>query len=153
MAGPVISERGRPGRSCSRSSADEPLPEVIGYWAELLGIETARDLGAVGAAGDLFCDGSLGSHTAALHEPYADDPDSRRRAALRDRRARRAHRSAAPTAGLQAGFHAIGDAAVDQVLDAVDLVTARDSAAPAAPGTGSSTPSTSATRPGSRRPG
>jgi predicted amidohydrolase YtcJ len=28
-------------------------------------------------------------------------------------------------AGLQAGFHAIGDAAVDQVLDAVDVVAAR----------------------------
>ena len=59
-------------RRCSRWPPPKPVPEVVGYWGELLGIDTARELGAVGAAGDLFCDGSLGSHTAALHEPYAD---------------------------------------------------------------------------------
>ncbi|MGW5637465.1 hypothetical protein, partial [Streptomyces sp. NPDC003832] len=30
-------------------------------------------LGAAGAAGDLFVDGALGSHTACLHRPYADE--------------------------------------------------------------------------------
>ena len=46
-------------------------------------------------------------------------------------------------AGLQAGFHAIGDAAVDQVLDAVELATAAARARRPGPGTASSTPSTS----------
>ncbi len=123
MAGPAISDSADLAAVLALS-ADPALPEVIGYWAELFGIEAARDLGAVGAAGDLFCDGSLGSHTAALHEPYADDPENR--GVLHHSTADLAeHLQRCAAAGLQAGFHAIGDAAVDQVLDAVDLVTAR----------------------------
>jgi predicted amidohydrolase YtcJ len=123
MAGPVISSEDDLVALLALAR-DEPLPEVVGYWGELFGIDAARDLGAVGAAGDLFCDGSLGSHTAALHEPYADLPETS--GALRFETADVAEHIARCTdAGLQAGFHAIGDAAVDQVLDAVDLVTAR----------------------------
>ena len=48
--------------------------EVVGYWGELDGVERARALGAVGAGGDLFADGALGSHTACLSEPYLDEP-------------------------------------------------------------------------------
>ncbi len=57
-----------------RLAAEEPGPRVIGYWAEQgqEGVARARQLGALGAAGDLFVDGALGSHTACLHEPYAD---------------------------------------------------------------------------------
>jgi predicted amidohydrolase YtcJ len=118
MAGPVISSADDL-QAILRLSADEPLPEVIGYWAELGGIEAARELGAVGAAGDLFCDGSFGSHTAALREPYADQPDTR--GELHHETAELAeHIRRCIQAGLQAGFHAIGDAAVDQVLDAVE---------------------------------
>ncbi|MFN2561236.1 MAG: amidohydrolase [Jatrophihabitans sp.] len=123
MAGPVISSEDDLAELMALA-ADEPLPEVVGYWAELFGIDTARELGAVGAAGDLFCDGSLGSHTAALLEPYADRPDTS--GLLRFETTDVAEHIARCTkAGLQAGFHAIGDAAVDQVLDAVDLVTER----------------------------
>jgi predicted amidohydrolase YtcJ len=123
MAGPVISSESD-FAGLLALAADEPLPEVIGYWGELFGITAARELGAVGAGGDLFCDGSLGSHTAALHGPYADRPETS--GGLRfetDDVAEHILRCA--EAGLQAGFHAIGDAAVDQVLDAVDVVAAR----------------------------
>jgi predicted amidohydrolase YtcJ len=118
MAGPSISgEDDLTG--LLRLAREEPLPEVIGYWGELFGIEAARELGAVGAGGDLFCDGSLGSHTAALREPYADRPDTS--GTLRFETADLAeHIVRCTEAGLQAGFHAIGDAAIDQVLDAVD---------------------------------
>jgi predicted amidohydrolase YtcJ len=123
MAGPVISSEDDLA-ALLLLAAEEPLPEVIGYWAELFGIATARELGAVGAAGDLFCDGSLGSHTAALTEPYTDRPDTC--GLLRFETADLAeHIARCAEAGLQAGFHAIGDAAVDQVLDAVDIVTER----------------------------
>jgi predicted amidohydrolase YtcJ len=123
MAGPAISSESDLVGLIELSKA-EPLPEVIGYWGELLGIETARELGAVGAAGDLFCDGSLGSHTAALHEPYADRPASR--GSLRYDTADVAeHVVRCVAAGMQAGFHAIGDAAIDQVLDAVAVASAR----------------------------
>ncbi|MDT4942012.1 MAG: hypothetical protein QOJ34_2101 [Pseudonocardiales bacterium] len=121
MAGPVISSS-EDLRALIELSHAEPLPEVVGYWAELFGIEAARDLGAVGAAGDLFCDGSLGSHTAALGAPYTDRPETT--GSLRFTTADVAeHIVRCTEAGLQAGFHAIGDAAVDQVLDAVDAAS------------------------------
>ncbi|WP_030745886.1 amidohydrolase [Streptomyces griseus] len=95
----------------------EPGPRIVGYWADL-DIERARALGALGAAGDLFADGSLGSHTACLHEPYADSA-GRTGSAHLDAAAVAAHVVACTEAGLQAGFHAIGDAAVTAVTDGV----------------------------------
>lgn len=100
-------------------TADEPGPDVVGYWGELLGVDTARELGAAGAAGDLFCDGSLGSHTAALHTPYADQPDTCGELRFTVEEIAE-HISRCTAAGLQAGFHAIGEAAVDAILDAID---------------------------------
>jgi hypothetical protein len=123
MAGPAISSAADLTGLLALAAA-EPLPEVVAYWGELFGVDTARELGAAGAAGDLFCDGSLGSHTAALSEPYSDRPDTR--GVLRFDTADVAeHIVRCMQAGLQAGFHAIGDAAVDQVLDAVDVATER----------------------------
>ncbi|MFD5392109.1 amidohydrolase family protein, partial [Streptomyces sp. NPDC127074] len=61
-------------------AAGEPGPRVYGYWAEAASsaadLDKVRELGAIGAAGDLFADGALGSHTACLHQPYADTPHS-----------------------------------------------------------------------------
>jgi predicted amidohydrolase YtcJ len=95
-------------------AADEPGPDVIGYWGELGGVERARELGALGAAGDLFADGAIGSHTACLRSVYADDDQSGHAyltaAQVRD------HVVACTEAGLQAGFHAIGDGALDTVV-------------------------------------
>ncbi|MFE4674322.1 amidohydrolase [Streptomyces sp. NPDC056723] len=101
-----------------RLAADEPGPRVVGYWADL-DIERARALGAVGAAGDLFVDGALGSHTACLHEPYADAAPGHTGTSYLDAHAVAAHVVACTEAGLQAGFHAIGDAAVTAVVDGV----------------------------------
>ncbi|WP_033821384.1 amidohydrolase [Kitasatospora sp. MBT63] len=92
-------------------------PEVFGYWGELGGVDTARRLGAVGAGGDLFVDGALGSHTACLHTPYADAEHTG--AAYLSAEQIADHVAACTEAGLQAGFHAIGDAAVTAVLDGV----------------------------------
>jgi predicted amidohydrolase YtcJ len=94
---------------------DEPGPEVLGYWGELGGVERARELGAIAAGGDLFADGSLGSHTACLGARY-DDADTLGYAYL-DAAQVAAHVTACTRAGLQAGFHAIGDAALTAVLD------------------------------------
>jgi predicted amidohydrolase YtcJ len=119
MAGPAISSEADL-TALLELAASEPLPEVIGYWGELLAVTKARELGAVGAGGDLFCDGSLGSHTAALSAPYTDRPGWSGQ--LRFEMAELAeHVRQCVAAGLQAGFHAIGDAAVDQVLDALEL--------------------------------
>ncbi|MER6156566.1 amidohydrolase [Streptomyces sp. NPDC001868] len=99
-----------------RLAAEEPGPRVVGYWAER-DVEKARALGALGAAGDLFVDGALGSHTACLHEPYADAEHTG--TAYLDAAAVAAHVVACTEAGLQAGFHAIGDAAVASVVEGV----------------------------------
>jgi len=92
-------------------------PEVFGYWGELGGVETARRLGAVGAGGDLFVDGALGSHTACLHTPYADAAHTGTAYLTAEQVAD--HVAACTEAGLQAGFHAIGDAALTAVIDGV----------------------------------
>jgi len=70
-----------------------------------------------------FMDGSLGSRTAAMNAPYADDPGNsgiprytqEKLNAMAVERAR---------AGFQLGFHAIGDRAVDMALDAFALAEA-----------------------------
>lgn len=64
-----------------------------------------------------FMDGSLGSHTAAMLEPYADDPKNSGLprydpAKLNDMTKERV------LAGFQIGFHAIGDKGVQMALDA-----------------------------------
>ncbi|MGY4916733.1 amidohydrolase [Streptomyces sp. 900116325] len=104
-------------------AAGRPGPRVFGYWAEQVGDEKdarrIRELGAIGAAGDLFVDGSLGSHTACLHEPYADGPAGHTGTAHLDAAQIAAHVTACTEAGLQAGFHAIGDAAVSAVVAGV----------------------------------
>jgi predicted amidohydrolase YtcJ len=83
-----------------------------------------------------FLDGSLGSHTAALLEPYADDPKNSGLphydpAKLNDMAKARV------LAGFQLGFHAIGDKAVELALDAFAEAekAARDEHAKGAAGT------------------
>ncbi|MEU6217941.1 amidohydrolase [Streptomyces sp. NPDC047022] len=102
-----------------RLAAEEPGPRVTGYWAQDgdEGVTRARELGAAGAAGDLFVDGSIGSHTACLHQPYADAAHTG--AGYLDADAVAGHVVACTEAGLQAGFHAIGDAAVTTVVEGV----------------------------------
>ncbi|MEV6172275.1 amidohydrolase [Streptomyces sp. NPDC051954] len=114
-AGPAISSEDD-FTDLLRLAAEEPGPRVVGYWAEQ-DVEKARGLGAIGAAGDLFVDGSLGSHTACLQEPYADAGHTG--TSYLDAAAVAAHVAACTETGLQAGFHAIGDAAVTAVVDGV----------------------------------
>jgi predicted amidohydrolase YtcJ len=100
--------------------------DVIGYWGEAVSSAAqARSLmettGARGLAGDLFVDGALGSHTAWLHEPYADAADRCGNCYL-DAEAIAAHVSACTEAGVTAGFHVIGDAAVTAVVQALQRV-------------------------------
>jgi predicted amidohydrolase YtcJ len=94
-------------------------PEVVAYWGETGAVETARRLGARGLAGDLFVDGALGSRTAALCSPYADADTSG--TLYLDAEAVAAHLVECTGAGLQAGFHVIGDAAVTAVVEGFAL--------------------------------
>jgi predicted amidohydrolase YtcJ len=97
--------------------------EIVGYWGEqVTTAEAARDLidrtGARGLAGDLFVDGALGSRTAWLHRPYTDAPHLCGNSYL-DADAITAHLHACTEAGITAGFHVIGDAAVTAVVTAL----------------------------------
>jgi predicted amidohydrolase YtcJ len=98
----------------------------VNYWADHLdavletGLATnhGSQMVEVGAI-KTFTDGSLGGRTAKLHEPYADDNeetgtwvvDPDELSGIVER---------ADEAGLQVTAHAIGDAAVDAVLDAYE---------------------------------
>lgn len=91
---------------------------VVTYWGELadLGsIARARSVGAAGLAGDLCIDGAIGSRTAALCAPYADAGSRGARYLSDDEIAD--HVVATSEAGLQAGFHCIGDDAVAAAVD------------------------------------
>ena len=120
-------------------------PDVVGYWAELVADEAqARELaarhGVRGLAGDLNMDGSIGSRTAFLREPYfdasdpynahlsnADHPHSNHPHSNHDGtrcgnaylnvEQVRDHVAACSLAGIQAGFHVIGDAGADTVVE------------------------------------
>jgi len=110
----VLEAGTRPGR-----------PRTVAYWGELVqdqerAAELQRHLGIRGLAGDLCADGSFGSRTAHLREPYLDDAGGRSdehgygyldAAAVRD------HVVACTRAGLQAGTHVIGDAALATVTE------------------------------------
>ncbi|MDX1887532.1 amidohydrolase [Mycolicibacterium sp. 120270] len=100
--------------------------EIVGYWGEAVADREAAEAlvattGARGLAGDLFVDGALGSRTAWLHEPYADAPDRCGNNYL-DPDVITAHVRACTEAGIPAGFHVIGDAAVGAVVDGLERV-------------------------------
>jgi predicted amidohydrolase YtcJ len=98
---------------------DRAVPHVVPYWGELVeNAQQAREvltrLGVpvAGLAGDLCADGSIGSRTAAWHTGYADAPGTCGHL-YADAGQIRDHVAACTRAGIQAGFHVIGDAAVD----------------------------------------
>jgi predicted amidohydrolase YtcJ len=107
--------------------------DVIGYWGEAVSSAAqARALvdatGAHGLAGDLFVDGALGSRTAWLSTPYSDmpaDAPGRCGNSYLDPADIAAHLLACTEAGVTAGFHVIGDAAVTAVVDAMESVVER----------------------------
>ena len=101
--------------------------EIVGYWGELVttadqAAELIGRTGARGLAGDLFVDGALGSRTAWLHEPYTDGPHEWTGNSYLDVDAITAHLRACTEAGVTAGFHVIGDAAVAAVVTALERV-------------------------------
>jgi predicted amidohydrolase YtcJ len=128
----AVHECGGPGTS----SADDftsvlalgrrpDLPEVYGYWGELGGAAKARELGAVGAGGDLYADGALGSQTAYLREPYLDVADRSCGHGYVSADQVGAHLVECTELGVQGGFHAIGDKAIATVLAGFALAAAQ----------------------------
>jgi predicted amidohydrolase YtcJ len=106
----VLDAGRRPGRTAT-----------IAYWGLRMddpeqAAALAAQLGVLGLAGDLCADGSFGSRTAHVREPYLDDtgaPTEERGYGYLTVPEIRDHVVACTRAGLQAGGHVIGDAALD----------------------------------------
>ncbi|HEY3997652.1 MAG TPA: amidohydrolase [Candidatus Xenobia bacterium] len=96
---------------------DRDLGPRLLVYPQVPDVAYVRSLGLPRLGGCLLLDGSLGSRTARLEEPYADAPQERGLQYLSDEDLQRlvgeAHRH-----GLQLAFHAIGDAAVRQAVEA-----------------------------------
>lgn len=97
-------------------------PEALGFvrsggLAERLNAGKARLSGV-----KLFTDGSLGARTAALREPYSDDPGNSGALRMTDEELEGAV-AGADSAGLQVIVHAIGDRAVEQAVGALSKFT------------------------------
>jgi len=106
----------------------------LAQWKKLADAGISRDMGSdflkLGAV-KAFADGSLGSATAWMFEPFADDPGNRGLPmVLMNPPARMEEliRGAAP-AQIQPAIHAIGDRAVAEVLDLYARVGGGDPAA------------------------
>jgi hypothetical protein len=116
-AGPVISSEDDLTALLAASGVENGLPDVYGYWGELMAAAKVKDLGAVGAAGDLFADGALGARTAHLREPYVDGEQAGARGhgyVSADQVSE--HIVDCVRHGVQGGFHAIGDEAISTVI-------------------------------------
>lgn len=99
-------------------------PQTLGYWAQLVSSEqeareVAAALGAHGLAGDLNVDGSIGSRTAHLRDPYADAEGRCGNGYLSVEQVRD-HIASCSLAGIQGGFHVIGDAGVATVIAGIE---------------------------------
>ena len=126
----AVHECGGPGTSSEDDflallalPAEGDVPEVYGYWGELGAAEKAKDLGAIGAGGDLYADGAIGSHTAYLRSSYVDVATSGYPYVTAEQVAD--HLVGCVRYGVQGGFHAIGDAAISTVLAGYAAAAAR----------------------------
>ncbi|MGB0103012.1 MAG: amidohydrolase [Candidatus Sulfotelmatobacter sp.] len=113
----IYQELEKEGKLTARISEWLPFDDVIDELKVKRGFQPESDLMLHTGMLKAFMDGSLGGHTAALMEPYADDPKNSglpryEQAKLNDMAKERV------LAGFQLGFHAIGDEGVQMALDA-----------------------------------
>lgn len=108
----------------------------LSKWEQLRDAVAAKTYGGADGRGDEwlrvgglkgFMDGSLGSHTAAFYEPFADSPKDR---GLLVNPPEKMYEwiSAADKARLQVMVHAIGDRAIGMLLDIYERVEKEDGA-------------------------
>ena len=91
-------------------------------------VERVKETGLPRIGGDMFLDGSFGSHTAWMSEPYTSTPPSGSHAtgiSYRDDDDLFEFFLAAQRAGLMTGVHAIGDAAIEQAISTWEKVAAK----------------------------
>jgi predicted amidohydrolase YtcJ len=95
-----------------RDGTRVPLPDHMrGDWLTTAGVK-------------LFQDGAIAPRTAALSEPYEAEPDNRGLLIMSQDELDQ-HVSEIHAAGFQACIHAIGDAAIDSALTAIERANAK----------------------------
>ena len=113
----VCEDLEREGRLTARVSMwlpfDLPLATIEQWRAHHSATDPMLHTGMLKA----YMDGSLGSHTAALREPYSDEPTNKGLAEWDQSKLNQMAEERA-AAGFQLGFHAIGDRATDMALEA-----------------------------------
>ncbi len=104
------------------------LPLRVGYFLRLSQLDAVRALGLQAGFGDdwlridgvkFFADGALGTHTAAMLQPFDDDPQNLGLLTTTPERLT-AGVSDTARARLNVAIHAIGDRAVRVALDAIE---------------------------------
>ncbi|MCX8184940.1 MAG: amidohydrolase [Sulfolobales archaeon] len=120
-------------RSLAKLSTEGRLPAKVAAYLTIEAFKTAAELGLRAPASfgrmkivgvKLFADGSLGARTAYLSEPYEDAVDTRGIKLLsREEIAEISH--LARRLGYQVSVHAIGDAAIDEVIEGLRGVGGR----------------------------
>lgn len=128
MAGPQISSH-QDARSLKELATQAGMPHLAIYWGELFSEHTQKivnDLEAIGAGGDLFIDGAIGSRTAFLRDPYSDNHNTRGAGYLSIEQVAD-HLVGCTQAGIQGGFHVIGDQACEIAIQGSQLAALRTS--------------------------
>jgi predicted amidohydrolase YtcJ len=123
----VVEWRGWETFEVTRAVADSVALDVIFYVATT-DVARVAGLGLGRVGGDLFLDGSFGSHTAWMTQPYEPPPPRGTPAAgiaYRSDEEVMEFFAEAQARGLQTGVHAIGDAAIEQALRAWEAVAGR----------------------------
>ncbi len=98
---------------------DFPVEFIL--YPQMFDIEKAVELGSKRIGGCILVDGSFGSHTAGLKKPYADQAGKRGTLYRSDTFWQAFYREASEN-NLQVFVHAIGDAAIQQIVDAVKML-------------------------------
>lgn len=97
-----------------------PVRIKLYAFAETLNeVDNIVDMGRSDVGVKIITDGAFGAHTAALFEPYSDYPSTKGTLIYSDEELNKmvlkAHK-----AGLQLALHAVGEAAIEQVLNAYE---------------------------------
>ncbi|MDQ3914136.1 MAG: amidohydrolase family protein [Actinomycetota bacterium] len=122
----VVEWRGWDSLDVFRDSVADAALGIVLYVATD-DVARVRDMGLPRIGGDWFLDGSFGSHTAWLSEPYASEPPEGSPPAgisYRDDATLLELFREAQASFLQVGVHAIGDAAIEQAISTWEKVAA-----------------------------
>lgn len=101
---------------------ESQFPVEIEIFIESTDVQSVYELGLEQIGGCLLVDGSIGSHTAALNEPYYDKPDSRGMLYYDDTELLDFFHKAYQK-GLAVVMHCIGDRAIEQYLRCAEMAS------------------------------